>query len=80
MAYQPALKASCCQLKVLRRKDLMHFEKELDELAKKRGRALEMGGADKVKRQHDRGKLTARERIDRLLDPGSFLEVGMFNH
>lgn len=58
----------------------MHFEKELTEFAKKKARALEMGGAEKVKRQHDRGKLTARERIDRLLDPGSFLEVGMFNH
>ena len=58
----------------------MPFEKELDELKKKRARALEMGGSEKVKKQRDRGKLTARERIDRLLDPDSFLEVGMFNH
>ncbi len=35
-----------------------------------------MGGADKVKRQHDAGRLTVRERIDALLDPGSFHEVG----
>lgn len=35
-----------------------------------------MGGADKVKRQHDQGRLTVRERIDRLIDPGSFHEVG----
>ena len=35
-----------------------------------------MGGADKVKRQHDGGRLTVRERIDRLVDPGSFREVG----
>ena len=35
-----------------------------------------MGGAEKVKRQHDGGKLTARERVDRLLDPGSFHEIG----
>jgi acetyl-CoA carboxylase carboxyltransferase component len=58
----------------------MPFEKELDELAKKKARALEMGGAEKVKKQHDQGKFTARERIDHLLDPDSFLEVGMFNH
>jgi acetyl-CoA carboxylase carboxyltransferase component len=35
-----------------------------------------MGGVDKVKRQHDQGRLTVRERIDRLIDPGSFHEVG----
>src|SRR5690348_15460252 len=35
-----------------------------------------MGGADKVKRQRDGGKLTVRERIDQLLDPGSFHEIG----
>ena len=35
-----------------------------------------MGGAEKVKRQHEHGKLTVRERIDRLLDAGSFREVG----
>jgi hypothetical protein len=35
-----------------------------------------MGGADKVKRQHDGGRLTVRERIDGLLDPGTgFLEI-----
>ncbi len=33
------------------------------------------GGADRLKRQHDAGKLTARERIDLLFDPGSFQEV-----
>ena len=58
----------------------MPFEKELDELAKKKARALEMGGAEKVKKQHDKGKFSARERIDHLLDADSFLEVGMFNH
>ncbi len=35
-----------------------------------------MGGADKVKRQHDQGRLTVRERIDRLIDAKSFHEVG----
>ena len=41
-------------------------------------RALEGGGADRVKKQHDAGKLSARERIDLLLDPGSFVEIGRF--
>ena len=36
----------------------------------------EMGGADKVARQHQFGKLTVRERIDELVDPGSFHEIG----
>src|ERR1041384_6355954 len=35
-----------------------------------------MGGPDKVKRQRDGGKLTVRERIEQLLDPGSFHEIG----
>ena len=39
--------------------------------------ALKMGGPDKVKRQKDRGKLNARERLALLLDPDSFREIGM---
>ena len=39
-----------------------------------------MGGPEKIKRQHEKGWLTARERIDRLLDPGSFMEMGLFAH
>ncbi len=57
----------------------MPFEKELEELQMRREKALQMGGPEKVKRQHQLGRLTARERIERLLDPGTFLEVGMFN-
>ncbi|MBI3976251.1 MAG: methylmalonyl-CoA carboxyltransferase, partial [Armatimonadetes bacterium] len=37
-----------------------------------------MGGAERVRRQHDAGKLTARERLDLLLDPGSFVEFDRF--
>ncbi len=44
----------------------------LDELNR---RALDAGGPKRVKRQHDAGKLTARERIDLLLDPGTFVEM-----
>ncbi len=40
--------------------------------------ALEGGGADRIKKQHEGGKLTARERIDLLLDPGTFLELDRF--
>jgi acetyl-CoA carboxylase carboxyltransferase component len=58
----------------------MAFEKQMKEFEKRRAHALEMGGRDKIKKQHDKGRLTARERIEKLLDPGSFLEVGMFNH
>ncbi len=57
----------------------MPFEKELEELKRRREKALQMGGPEKIKRQHDQGKLTARERIANLLDPDSFLEVGLFN-
>lgn len=38
----------------------------------------EMGGQDKIDRIHAAGRLTIRERIDRLLDPGSFFEIGTF--
>ena len=36
------------------------------------------GGLDRIEKQHKSGKLTARERLDLLLDPGSFMELGMF--
>ncbi|HAL56214.1 MAG TPA: methylmalonyl-CoA carboxyltransferase [Bacteroidetes bacterium] len=43
-----------------------------------RERALEGGGRSRIDEQHKKGKLTARERIDLLLDEGSFEEIGMF--
>jgi len=58
----------------------MVFEKELEELRHRKEKALQMGGPEKIMRQHEQNKLTARERIDRLLDPGTFFEVGMLNH
>ncbi|MEA1962051.1 MAG: carboxyl transferase domain-containing protein [Bacillota bacterium] len=58
----------------------MEFDELLGELKEKKERALQMGGANKVKRRHDAGWLTARERIDRLLDPSSFFEMGMLAH
>jgi acetyl-CoA carboxylase carboxyltransferase component len=55
----------------------MAFEELLKELSRKKQKALEQGGPDKVKRQHDRGWLTARERLEKILDPGSFMELGL---
>jgi propionyl-CoA carboxylase beta chain len=47
----------------------------LDTLKDKERRAEEGGGRDRLQKQHDAGKLTARERIDVLFDPGTFEEV-----
>lgn len=49
----------------------------LQELQTRRERALAGGGPERIDREHARGRLTARERIARLVDPGSFLEFGM---
>ncbi len=54
----------------------MSWQPELDELRKRERMAHALGGADKVKRQHDAGKLTIRERIEALVDPASFHEIG----
>jgi len=54
----------------------MPWTPELEELQRRTALAHQMGGADKVKRQHDAGRLTVRERIDGLVDGGSFHEVG----
>jgi propionyl-CoA carboxylase beta chain len=51
------------------------YMQRLDDLNE---RALQGGGADRIAKQHEQGKLTARERIDLLVDPGSFVEVMRF--
>src|SRR6476646_9480628 len=53
------------------------IEERLEHLAALREEALHAGSEAAVARQHERGKLTARERIDLLLDPGSFVELDM---
>ena len=53
----------------------MNWKPELDELARREAFARAMGGVDKVKRQRDQGRLTVRERIDKLLD-GESLSLG----
>jgi len=47
----------------------------VDDLRARERRAEDGGGADRLRKQHDAGKLTARERIDLLFDPGTFEEV-----
>src|SRR6202795_2697896 len=53
------------------------IEERLEHLAGLREEALHAGSAAAVARQHDRGKLTARERLEQLLDAGSFVELDM---
>ena len=54
----------------------MSWEDEVSELRRREELAKRMGGEQKVARQHAAGRLTVRERIDALLDPDSFHEVG----
>ncbi|MEW6033309.1 MAG: acyl-CoA carboxylase subunit beta [Chloroflexota bacterium] len=49
--------------------------RKLEELRRRKSRILQMGGARQTEQQHSMGKLTARERIDRLLDSGTFQEI-----
>ncbi|WP_456367364.1 carboxyl transferase domain-containing protein [Thermococcus sp.] len=56
----------------------MSMEEKLNELYERKKKILKMGGEKAIEKQHSRGKLTARERIEKLLDPGSFVEIGMF--
>ncbi|WHH59447.1 carboxyl transferase domain-containing protein [Petroclostridium sp. X23] len=51
---------------------------KLNDLQYRRSVIEQGGGADKVKKQHESGKLTARERIDLLMDEGSFIEIDAF--
>ena len=52
------------------------WEKEVEELHQREQLAYQMGGEERVRRHVDRGKLTVRQRIERLLDTGSFHETG----
>src|SRR2546427_7686152 len=56
----------------------MTMRDKLDLLQQKRAEAELGGGAERMKAQHDKGKMTARERLDVLLDPGSFVELDRF--
>ncbi|NMA14575.1 MAG: methylmalonyl-CoA carboxyltransferase [Clostridia bacterium] len=56
----------------------MSREEKLAKLAKKREKVLLGGGPKRIEKQHKAGKLTARERIEKLLDEGSFVEIDQF--
>ena len=52
------------------------MKEKIENLKAKQAEALQGGGEKRIEAQHKKGKLTARERIDLLLDPGSFEELG----
>lgn len=56
----------------------MSLEEKLNHLEKMRADARKGGGTKRIEAQHKKGKLTARERIDLLVDPNSFEEFDMF--
>ena len=56
----------------------MGTKEKIEELRRLKKEAEEGGGKEKIEKQHQKGKLTARERLDILLDPGSFVEFDKF--
>ena len=54
------------------------MQAKVEELKKRRGAVMLGGGAEKLEKQHQSGRLTARERLDALVDPGSLDETGLF--
>jgi len=56
----------------------MDSNPRVERLQKLREEALQGGGKARIEKQHEKGKLTARERVDLLLDKGSFDEIDKF--
>jgi propionyl-CoA carboxylase beta chain len=56
----------------------MSIEERIKKLEERNAQALLGGGEDRIDRQHRAGKLTARERIELLFDPGTFVEIDKF--
>lgn len=56
----------------------MSIDEKIEKLEEMRERALLGGGEARIERQHEAGKLTARERIHELFDPGTFFEIDKF--
>jgi acetyl-CoA carboxylase carboxyltransferase component len=54
----------------------MSWQRELDEIELRKRKAREHGGPERVQKHRAAGKLTVRERVDQLVDPGSFEEIG----
>lgn len=57
---------------------MMPGRDRIEEVRQRREHASQGGGKEKVEQQHEKGKLTARERLQILLDPGSFVEIDPF--
>jgi len=55
------------------------WQSEIEQIARRREMARQMGGPERVQQQHERGNLTVRERIDLLTDSGSFRERGVLS-
>src|SRR5438067_1679136 len=68
--------AACCPRVPGYARRVRSWEDEVAELRRREELAKRMGGEEKVARQHAAGRLTVRERIDALLDPGTFHEIG----
>src|SRR5260370_39231561 len=56
----------------------MSMREKLGLLQRKRAESELGGGAERIAAQHEKGKMTARERLELLLDPGSFVELDRF--
>ncbi len=56
----------------------MTIQKKLDTLHRLRSESEQGGGSERIRQQHEKGKLTARERLDLLLDEGTFVELDRF--
>ncbi len=56
----------------------MSIEDKLRKLSERKSGLMKGGGEERIQAQHEKGKLTARERIDKLLDSGSFVEINPF--
>lgn len=62
----------------IRGEELMATMDKLNELRTRKEKAVQGGGVEKINKQHDSGKLTARERLEKLFDSGSFVEIDAF--
>ena len=65
---------------LIRERMQMTISPKIEQLRQKRAESQQGGGEARIRRQHDKGKKTARERLDILLDPGTFHEVDAFVH
>ena len=56
----------------------MKVSEKLENLKKREAKIKEMGGKSRIEKQHAKGKLTARKRLDHFFDEGTFREIDMF--